>query len=83
MANRITKRMGCWIQYQLKLNGYTHETVALKANRSVDIVSHFLNGRKGSAPTQKALCEVLGYTDFNALIAAMPEECRSEKLIGA
>lgn len=83
MANRITKRMGCWIQYQLKLNGYTHETVAAKANRSVDIVSHFLNGRKGSAPTKKALCEVLGYADFNALIAAIPAECKIEPRKGA
>lgn len=76
MANRITKRMGCWIQYQLKLRGYTHDAVALKANRSVNIVSQFLNGRKGSAPTKKALCEVLGYKDFNALLAAMPEDVK-------
>ena len=83
MANRITKRMGCWIQYQLKLRGYTHDAVALKANRSSNIVSQFLNGRKGSIPTQKALCEVLGYADFNALIAAIPAECKTEPRKGA
>ena len=83
MANRITKRMGCWIQYQLKLRGYTHDAVALKANRSSNIVSQFLNGRKGSIPTQKALCEVLGYADFNALIAAIPAECKPEPRKGA
>lgn len=83
MANRITKQMGCWIQYQLKLRGYTHDAVALKANRSSNIVSQFLNGRKGSIPTQKALCEVLGYADFNALIAAIPAECKTEPRKGA
>ena len=83
MANRITKRMGCWIQYQLKLRGYTHDAVALKANRSSNIVSQFLNGRKGSVPTKKALCEVLGYADFNALLAAMPAECKTEPRKGA
>ena len=83
MANRITKQMGCWIQYQLKLNGYTHDAVALKANRSSNIVSQFLNGRKGSIPTQKALCEVLGYADFTALIAAIPAECKTEPRKGA
>ena len=83
MAHRITKRMGCWIQYQLKLRGYTHDAVALKSNRSVNIVSQFLNGRKGSVPTQKALCEVLGYADFNALIAAIPAECKTEPRKGA
>lgn len=83
MANRITKRMGCWIQYQLKLRGYTHDAVALKANRSSNIVSQFLNGRKGSVPTQKAICEVLGYADFNELIAAIPAECKTEPRKGA
>lgn len=83
MANRITKRMGCWIQYQLKLKGYTHEMVALKANRSSNIITQFLTGRKGSAPTKKALCEVLGYADFNELLAAMPEECKTEPRKGA
>lgn len=83
MANRITKQMGCWIQYQLKLRGYTHDAVALKANRSVNIVSQFLNGRKGSVPTQKALCEVLGYKDFNELLADMPAECKTETYQGA
>ena len=78
MADRITKRMGCWIQYQLKLNGYTHEMVALRANRSSNIITQFLTGRKGSIPTQKALCEVLGYKDFNELLAAMPKECKSK-----
>lgn len=83
MADRITTRMGCWIQYQLKLNGYTLGTVAHKANRSIQIVSHFLTGRKGSVPTKKALCEVLGYKDFNELLAAMPEDCKREKCGGA
>jgi transcriptional regulator with XRE-family HTH domain len=68
--------MGCWIQYQLKLNGYTQQSVAAEADRSVDSVSHFLRGRKDSERVRLALCKVLDYENFNKLVAAMPQECR-------
>jgi hypothetical protein len=32
MAKCITPEEGCWLQYQLKLNGFTHYTVAKEAN---------------------------------------------------
>jgi hypothetical protein len=67
MANTITKRMGCWIQFQLKLNGYTQDTVAEVAGRNSSIVSQFLLGYKGSSAVKTALCKVLGYRDFDAL----------------
>jgi hypothetical protein len=73
MANTITKRMGCWIQYQLKLNGLTQKTVAQEAHRSIKIVSHFLNGRKGSTLVKTALCKVLGYKNFTQLVVAWRE----------
>jgi hypothetical protein len=76
MANVITPRMGCWIQYQLKLNGYTQQSVAREADRSVDIVSHFLCGRKNSERVRLALCKVLGYENFDKLVAVMPQEIK-------
>ena len=72
MANVINKREGCWIQYQLKANGHTQKTVADEAGRSVDIVSHFLCGRKDSKRVRRALCKVLGYKSFEDLVASMP-----------
>ena len=73
MADVITKRTGCWIQYQLKLGGHTLKTVAAEAGRSVYIVSHFLCGRKGSKRVRAALCKVLGYRSFEELAAGMPK----------
>ena len=70
MAITITPRKGCWIQYQLKLNNFTQETVARKAGCTAKMVNHFLRGRKGSERVKKALAEVLGYPSFEALIAA-------------
>jgi len=64
MANTITQDVGCWIQYQLKRGGYTHETVANAAGRSVKIVSHFLTGRKDSVRVRRALCKVLRLREF-------------------
>lgn len=74
MANTITQRQGCWIQYQLKLSGFTQEQVAKIAKRSNRIVSHFLCGRKGSEPVKMALCKVLGYENFDRLMEAIPHE---------
>jgi transcriptional regulator with XRE-family HTH domain len=70
MANVISRRTGCWIQYQLKLSGLVQKTVADEANCSIDMVSHFLCGRKDSMRVRTALCKVLGYESFEALAAA-------------
>jgi transcriptional regulator with XRE-family HTH domain len=72
MANVIAKEVGCWIQYQLRLNGLTQKSVADEAGRSVDIVSHFLCGRKDSVRVRTALCKVLGYESFEKLVAGRP-----------
>jgi hypothetical protein len=42
--------------------------VAEEANCSVDIVSHFLCGRKNSERIRTALCKVLGYQSFESLV---------------
>jgi hypothetical protein len=73
MANVINRRVGCWIHYQLRLNGLTQKSVADEAGRSEDIVSHFLCGRKDSERVRTALCKVLGYESFEKLVAGMPK----------
>jgi hypothetical protein len=74
MANTITRRQGCGIQYLLKIHGYTYNDVATLANRSDVMVTHFLVGRKGSEPVKTALCKILGYKDFGELLEAIPQE---------
>ena len=70
MGITITPRKGCWIQYQLKLNNITQEAVAQKAGCTRKMVSHFLRGRKNSERVKQALITVLGYSSFEAMIAA-------------
>jgi hypothetical protein len=77
MANTITREQGCWIQYQLKLNGYIQESVAREANRSQTIVAKFLTGCKGSDAVRAALCKLLGYESFDALLTTIPHYCRT------
>jgi hypothetical protein len=62
----------------MKLCGFGHEMVADEANCSVSIVSHFLCGRKDSARVRTALCKVLGYESFEAVIAASRGHIPSE-----
>ena len=76
MANTIPRRLGCWIVYQLRLNGHTQLDVAKKAERSQYTVSAFLSGRKDSPRIREILCAVLGYRNFEALEADAPEDCR-------
>jgi predicted transcriptional regulator len=74
MAKCITPSEGCWLQYQLKLNGFTHHTVAKEANVTKSMVSHFLCGDKDSNRVRTALCKVLGYRSFESLIKNDPQE---------
>jgi hypothetical protein len=74
MANCITPEEGCWIQYQLKLNGFTQYTVAQEANVVTQMVSQFLCGDKDSKRVRTALCKVLGYRSFESLLANVPQE---------
>jgi hypothetical protein len=68
MVKRITHEEGCWLRYQLKLNGYTQDSVALVADCTEKMVSHFLCGRKDSVRVRTAFCKVLGYGSFDRLI---------------
>jgi transcriptional regulator with XRE-family HTH domain len=70
MGTPINPRKGCWINYQLRLNGITQAAVAFRAGCNNRTVSDFLRGRKNSERVKKALAETLGYPSFEALIAA-------------
>jgi hypothetical protein len=70
MANVISRRTDCWIQFQLKLSGFGHQEVADMANCSIYNVSHFLCGRKNSDRVRQAICKILGCEDFDKLVAS-------------
>ena len=70
MGITITPQKGCWINYQLRLQGITQATVAARAGCNNRNVSDFLRGRKNSERVKKALADVLGYESFESLIAA-------------
>jgi transcriptional regulator with XRE-family HTH domain len=72
MAQRVTPEEGCWLQYQLKLNGLTQHTVAQESNVTAKMVSHFLRGLKGSKRVEAALCEALGYGSFEGILSNVP-----------
>jgi predicted transcriptional regulator len=72
MAQRVTPEKGCWLQRQLKLNGFIQYTVAQEANVTTKMVSHFLRGLKGSKRVEAALRKALGYGSFEGLLANVP-----------
>jgi hypothetical protein len=73
MAKCITPKEGCWLQYQLKLNGFTYYKVDKEATVTPSMVSHFLCGNKDSNRVRTTLCKVLGYRSFESLIKNIPQ----------
>jgi transcriptional regulator with XRE-family HTH domain len=69
MAQIITYTQGCRIKYRLHLGKITQETVAKHAGCSPTMVAQFLKGLKGSEKIKTALLKLLGYQDFDALVA--------------
>jgi transcriptional regulator with XRE-family HTH domain len=70
MGLTISPRKGCWIKYQLNLRNIKYKTVAEKAGVSEEMITQVIKGRKNSEKVKRALTEVLGYSSFEALIAA-------------
>jgi transcriptional regulator with XRE-family HTH domain len=73
MAQRITYAQGCRIKYRLHLGKITQETVAEHAGCSAVMVAQFLRGVKGSDKIKFALLKLLGYEDFDELVAPFHE----------
>ena len=70
MGITLKPRTGCWIRYQLDLRDLTYDTVAEKAGVHVSMITHFLRCRKNSEKVKTAIAEVLGFPNFDAVIAA-------------
>jgi len=70
MGITITPKKGCYINYMLRVRSITQEEVAQKASVTQQTVSQFLRGVKNSEKVKKAIAEVLGFPNFEAVIAA-------------
>ena len=83
MSNYISKQVGKYISYKLKLKKITHNDVAKTANLSTAIITHVLNGRKSSQKAKKAIAAALDYTDFRILeyeaVKAVNDELNKNK----
>jgi transcriptional regulator with XRE-family HTH domain len=75
-AKNITPPEGCWIRYQLNLRNIKMEDIAKKAGCSIPTVSEVINGVKNSKRVAKTLADMLGYTGFEALLAAASAQAR-------
>ena len=69
-AVRLTHEQGCWIRYQLNLRNMTYRTVAHEGNFCRQTVAHFMYGGNSSEACKAALCKLLGYRTFEALLEA-------------
>jgi hypothetical protein len=69
MAQTITHEEGCWLLYQLRLNGYNQTAVAREAKCSAVMITQFLRGIKNSERVRAAFCKLLGYGSFEKLLA--------------
>ena len=87
MSNYISKQVGKYISYKLKLKGITHNDIAKSANLSTAIITHVLNGRKSSQKAKKAIAAALGYTDFRILeyeaVKAVNDELNKNRRLSA
>lgn len=67
---RLSRSEGKWVGYQLKVRGLTQKTVAARSRRARNTVANVLTGRISSLSVYTTLCELLGYSDMGALLAA-------------
>jgi transcriptional regulator with XRE-family HTH domain len=67
---RIRPKDGLWIVYQLRLAGIRQADFAARLGVSTATVSKVLAGRTKSARIETALCKVLGYESFEAMLDA-------------
>ena len=67
---RISKKERLWIQAQMLKKNLRHRDVAEKAGCSRANVTSAMRGKVKSERVQLALAEVLGYPNFEAMIAA-------------
>lgn len=70
-ANRplnVTREEGMYIQYQLKLKGYTYAGLAAELECSRAAVQRVVTGRDHSRRIEKEVAGVLGYESWNTML---------------
>ena len=67
---RIKPKEGMWINYQLRLQGITHQKLADQLGLKRESVTKIVTGARHSTRVETALYQTLGYPSFEAMIAA-------------
>jgi hypothetical protein len=67
---RIKPKEGLWIIYQLRLKGIKQSDLCRKLGVKSSSVSQVLSGVRRSNRIEETLYQTLGYTSFEAMIAA-------------
>lgn len=70
-ANRplnVTREEGMYIQYQLKLKGYTYAGLAAELECSRSVVQKVVMGQKHSRRIEKEVASVLGFESWNTML---------------
>ena len=70
-ANRplnVTSEEGMYIQYQLKLKGYTYAGIAAELDCSRVAVQRVFTGQAHSRCIEKEVASVLGYESWNTML---------------
>jgi hypothetical protein len=66
---RIKPKEGLWINYQLRLKGWTQQKLADQLGVKGSTINQVLYGKRRSARIETAFYQTLGYPSFEALIA--------------
>ena len=67
---RLNFDKGKWVNYQLRLRGITQTDIAKRAGCSQAQVSNVLAGRTSSSKVYIVLCDILGFSSLNELLAS-------------
>lgn len=64
----VTSEEGMYIQYQLKLKGYTYAEIAAELDCSRSAVMQVVTGQAHSRRIEKEVASVLGYESWNTML---------------
>ena len=68
MIPDVTREEGMYIQYQLKLKGYTYAEIAAELDCSRSAVQKVVTGQAHSRRIEKEVASVLGYESWNTML---------------
>lgn len=64
----VTREEGMYIQYQLRLKGYTYAGIAAELDCSRSAVMQVVTGRSHSRRIEKEVAGVLGFESWNTML---------------